>query len=99
VNTELALAAPTRVRYEGRAIDFHRLDAATYPDLELIPGVLHTVVDGSLGVVEGVRLLEIGWHLDRTGDTTIVLSSLPGDLRSLRERKARPRRNAASGSG
>jgi hypothetical protein len=98
VNAELAIAAPTRVRYEGAVLDFYRLAPTVYPYHKLIRGALHTVDDAELGIVEGVRLLEVREWLHEPARTTAVFSSLASDLRSLRERLARPRRAIASGN-
>jgi len=95
VNAELAIAAPTRARYEGTMLDFYRLNPTLYPDKALARGALHVVRDPSLGLVEGVRLLEVRERPESPGQTAIVLSSLPGDLRSLRGRIPLPRTNTA----
>src|SRR5690606_30224787 len=59
VNAKLAVAAPIRAQYTGNVLDFHRLDPDRYPDQELVPGALHTIVDPGRGIVDGVRLLEV----------------------------------------
>ncbi len=94
VNKELAYSG-NRARYEGRLVDFYRLAPEEYPYHRLELGALHTVADHQLGIVEGVRLLEVAEHLHRQGDTTVRLSNLPEDLRSLRQREARQRLTSA----
>lgn len=86
VNRQLALVAPTRVRYDVTALDFYRLDATRYPYRLFRLGASHTLHDPVLGVVDGVRVLEIEEDLLNESATRLVLSNRPEDLRSLFDR-------------
>lgn len=87
VNDQLALVAPVTVRLEGDAVDFHRLDAAAFPYHQFTLGAEHEVVVPRLGLVDGIRVLEIEEDDDVEASTSLVLSSLPEDLRSLQARR------------
>lgn len=96
VNDQLALVAPTSVRLEGRPVDFHRLDPAAHPDHRFLLGATHEVVVPRLGLVDGVRVLEITEEDDTEAQTELTLSSLPEDLRSLQVRRAAIRQAAVT---
>lgn len=98
VNQELALRGLGTLRYEGRVVDFQRAEPLVYPHLKLIPGAIHPVTDADLGLIDGVRLLEVREKWSRERDATIVLSTLPSDIRSLRNRQL-PSRTRAILSG
>lgn len=85
VNQRLALVAPTRVRYEVSAFDFYRLDGTRYPYRQFKLGAQHTLHDPVLGVVDGVRVLELEEDLLVESQTSLTLSNLPEDLASLFE--------------
>jgi hypothetical protein len=86
VNAELAVRGGIGVRYEATAADFFRADAVTYPYAQFILGATHSIVDPSLGVVDGTRVLELGESLFSQLQTRVVLSSRPEDLSSIAAR-------------
>lgn len=86
VNRQLALVAPTRVRYDANALDFYRLDAARYPYRQFRTGATHRLHDPVLGIVDGVRVLEIEEDVISEAVTRLVLSNRPEDLASLFDR-------------
>lgn len=86
VNAELAVRGVIGVRYEGGVADFYRADATNYPYAQFVLGATHSILDPTLGVVDGTRVLELGESLFNQLQTRVVLSSRAEDLSSIAAR-------------